>query len=95
MKSAGFTYRNPLDASGDPEWSDLDVRSRPTKKEIETATADANCRVEVNLVGIMYAVESAYQQRALEEYRTEVEREGARLRAMEEKAREILGVPPR
>lgn len=95
MRVAGFGYRSPMDASENPEWTDLDLRSRPTKKEIETATADAHCRVKVNLVGIMYAVESAYQQRALDKHRAEVEREGAQLRAMEQEARVILGVQPR
>jgi hypothetical protein len=94
MRAAGYRYRFPLEANENPAWTELDLRNRPTEDEITTATADADCRVRVNLVGIMYAVERAYQQRALDRHRADVEAAGARLDAMVQRAREVLGESP-
>ncbi len=90
MQAAGFRYRMPTDASGDSAWNGP-LNERPTQQELATAKADIACRLEINLVGIMAAVDAAYQQRALETNREAVERAGARLRAMEARAREVLG----
>jgi hypothetical protein len=57
MKSKGYTYSTPLDAINDHAWA----TDTPTKTEIETATADLECKTGNNVVGVWYAVESAME----------------------------------
>ncbi|MFK4101882.1 hypothetical protein ACI2L1_17755 [Streptomyces sp. NPDC019531] len=58
MRGRGFDYRDPLDAVADPRFTD-----GTSPLEIRTATADVACKRETNLVGIWFAVESAYEKR--------------------------------
>ncbi len=62
MKESGYDYAGPWDANDDPHWSGSAI----PPQEIATAVADAACRRRTNLVGIWFAVESAYQTRAIE-----------------------------
>jgi hypothetical protein len=62
MKESGYDYAGPWDANDDPHWSGLAVKP----EEIATAVADVKCRNRTNLVGIWFAVEIAYQKRAIE-----------------------------
>lgn len=62
MKSKGYTYSTPLDAINDRAWA----TDAPTRTEIETATADLDCKTRNNVVGVWYAVESAMQTRDIE-----------------------------
>ncbi|MGW3396670.1 hypothetical protein [Streptomyces hydrogenans] len=64
MRSRGFAYADPLAAGGDPAWRRT---PRPTARELRVATADAACRHEHNVVGVWYAVDHAYQEKALAE----------------------------
>lgn len=64
MKESGYNYAGPWDANDDPHWSDAQV----TRQEIATAVADVACRTRTNLVGMWYAVETAYQKDAIEQY---------------------------
>jgi hypothetical protein len=61
MDDAGFDYRDPLQANGDPDFA-ADV---PTQVEIDTATADVACRTKHNVNGIWVAVRSAYQNQIM------------------------------
>lgn len=90
MRKAGYHYDKPFDASGDKAWTRTDQELRPTSRERETAMADVACRLEINLVGNWYAIEVAYQSRALEAHRAALEKESERLRATERRARQVL-----
>lgn len=68
MKEQGFDYPNPKSANEDRRWSS----DEPTKLEIDTAVADAKCKREHNVVGIMLAVETAYQKRLVDQKITEL-----------------------
>ncbi|GAA1990996.1 hypothetical protein [Kitasatospora viridis] len=57
MKSKGYTYATPVNAINDPAWA----TDAPTKTEIDTATADLDCKTRNNVVGVWYAVESAME----------------------------------
>ncbi|MEU8076550.1 hypothetical protein AB0B31_13985 [Catellatospora citrea] len=61
MAEAGYTYSSPW------EPNNRDWGPKPTNEEIATAVADVACRRKVDLVGIWLAVESAYQQRVIDE----------------------------
>ncbi|MFI0367618.1 hypothetical protein ACH35V_07040 [Actinomadura sp. 1N219] len=42
-------------------------RSLPPQAEVKAAMADVECKYRVNLLGVMFAVESEYQNAAIEE----------------------------
>jgi hypothetical protein len=62
MKASGFDYKVPADANNDPRWGS-DVVS-DTEKQV--AQADVRCKLSENVVGTWFAVETAYQQRAVD-----------------------------
>lgn len=57
MRPKGYNYRDPLAAAGA---ADMTSQS-PSATEIQTALADVICKSENNVVGVWFAVESAYQ----------------------------------
>ena len=62
MKAKGFDYPNPTTAPGkDPKFSG----TSPSPLEIDIAQSDVACKRQTNLIGIWYAVDSAYQQAAM------------------------------
>jgi hypothetical protein len=63
MEVAGYHYATPWAANDDPMWSG----DKASRTEIATAVADATCKRKVNLVSIWFAVETAYQQRAIDQ----------------------------
>jgi hypothetical protein len=77
MSAQGYTnYKKTSDASGDERWS----AATATSQEIGVAVADWQCSKEVNLVGIWFAVESAYQNDQIDKHAEELQqaREGLR-----------------
>lgn len=68
MKEQGFDYPDTKSANDDRRWS----ADEPTKLEIDTAVADAKCKREHNVVGIMLTVETAYQKRIIDQKITEL-----------------------
>ncbi|MGW8327487.1 hypothetical protein ACWGLE_06265 [Streptomyces sp. NPDC055897] len=65
MKGKGFTYPNPWAAYSSPTWKEPAAQASPgqtprTSEEIATATADVECKLSTNLVGVAVAVEIAY-----------------------------------
>ncbi|SCL15222.1 hypothetical protein GA0070624_0655 [Micromonospora rhizosphaerae] len=66
MKGKGFDYRDPFQPlDGDTLKTSL-AQPTPTAVEIQTAVADVECKQQVNLVGVWFAVESAYEERLIE-----------------------------
>ncbi len=68
MKELGFSYPDPKSANEDRRWGS----DEPTKVEIDTAVADAECKAKHNVVGVMLAVETAYQKRIIDQKVTEL-----------------------
>ncbi|MFJ5777717.1 hypothetical protein [Streptomyces sp. NPDC093094] len=64
MKEKGYDYRGPMEAGDDTSFQNSDTVSR---REIQVAEADVACKREHNLIGVWYAVEVAYQERAVEQ----------------------------
>ncbi|MER6031334.1 hypothetical protein [Streptomyces sp. NPDC001851] len=71
MKGKGFTYPNPWAAYSSPKWR-VSAAGSPrrqtlhTSEEIATATADVECKLSTNLVGVAVAVEIAYDRQYIE-----------------------------
>jgi hypothetical protein len=73
MQSAGITsYDHPVPASKDPKWQTRAADAPASAEEKRVASADANCRVEVNLVGIYKSVRFAYEQQLLDENKEKI-----------------------
>ncbi|WP_246460582.1 hypothetical protein [Streptomyces himalayensis] len=64
MDDRGFDYADPWDSNNDPQWGESETA---TDRERQVAAADASCKIENNLAGVWLAVETAYQQRTIEE----------------------------
>ncbi len=60
MKEKGHSYGTPVDAVSDKRWLSSPTATEP---EIAAATADVECKRRTNVVGIWFAVETAYQSR--------------------------------
>ncbi|MEU6016300.1 hypothetical protein ABZ826_20240 [Streptomyces sp. NPDC047515] len=65
MKDRGYTYDSPSAAVNDSHWADNS--GSPTRIEISTATADAQCKKKLNYLGVGIAVESAYEKKSIDE----------------------------
>ena len=83
MEQKGFHYMAPALAIGDARWRQTSTsESVPhSPEEIATAAADMACKRSVNLVGVVVALEVAYDQQyidshgsALEQYKSDVAR---------------------
>jgi hypothetical protein len=61
MAEDGYHYADPLAAAADPAFT-----GPPDQHQLDVAIADIGCRATANVTGIWFAVESAYQQRAIE-----------------------------
>ncbi|MFJ4095617.1 hypothetical protein ACIPYS_28850 [Kitasatospora sp. NPDC089913] len=59
MAERGYSYGTPADALKDPRWG---ATTTPSAEEVATATADVECKERVNVVGVWFTVESAYEQ---------------------------------
>jgi hypothetical protein len=71
MKESGFTVSNPAEA---PEQLGLDEAELSSPRAVAAAKADVACKQRVNLVGVTYAVESAYQRRLIDEHAETLQR---------------------
>lgn len=69
MKDRGFTYENPMAAMMDRRWDGGTV----SREQIAAATADVQCKIATNLVGIGTAVQSAYDQQYINSHRSELD----------------------
>ncbi|WP_157530267.1 hypothetical protein [Microtetraspora niveoalba] len=74
MKEAGFDYATPADAMGDRRWAvtaadDHIEKPRGTRVEIETAVADAGCRLDTGYYGVRRAVYTDHHNRVIAGHR--------------------------
>ena len=79
MKGKGFIYPNPWAAYTSPKWTTPAAGSSPrqpphTSEEIATATADVECKLSTNLVGVAVAVEIAYDRQYIEAHTAQLAR---------------------
>ncbi|WAZ26206.1 hypothetical protein STRCI_007760 [Streptomyces cinnabarinus] len=63
MREREYSYRTPLEALSDARWAQS---AQPSSEETDTAVADQKCRSEHNVVGVWFAVDYEYQERAVE-----------------------------
>ena len=68
MKVKGFSTSDPVQLLSDPRWN----TPAPTPEEIATATADVDCKIETNLVGVAVAVLKAYDDEYIANHLTEL-----------------------
>ena len=87
MRQAGFDYADPMKANNDPAFQ----TPAPTEREIATAVADVQCKARTGLVDVWASVETAYQQRALDEHAEELTVIHRWLSIQTANARRILG----
>ncbi|MFG2720896.1 hypothetical protein ACGFW5_21740 [Streptomyces sp. NPDC048416] len=71
MRDKGFDYPDPWAAYTSPKWRSAAAGSSlrqasHTSEEIATATADVECKLSTNLVGVAVAVEIAYDRQYIE-----------------------------
>ncbi|WP_433455201.1 hypothetical protein ACQPXS_44840 [Streptomyces sp. CA-142005] len=68
MNARGFRMTTPMDEVPSSNGA------TPSRSEIAQARADVACKARTNLVGVWFAVESAYEQAAIAEHRAELDR---------------------
>ncbi|PWS52415.1 hypothetical protein DLE01_05370, partial [Streptomyces sp. FT05W] len=61
MTERGYTYSDPLAALGDERFLDKDV----SKREVETARADMECKTRVGLLRTWFSAETAIQKKMI------------------------------
>ncbi|MFD8632519.1 hypothetical protein [Streptomyces sp. NPDC059533] len=69
MKGRGFDYKDPIAAVTDQKWGSAqggNAGGPAGPEEIATATADVECKIANNTVGIVVAVQTAYGKKYVE-----------------------------
>lgn len=64
MKEQGYDYATPAEANDDPKWQATETAST---EEISAAVADVTCKLKHNVLGVQFAVESAYDKQLIEQ----------------------------
>ncbi len=89
MAALGYKYKDvfdPVDNGG------FGAAGQPTELEINTAVADVGCKQQNNVVGTMFAVESAYQDVLVQQNLETLTQTKRALDAAVRKAAELLGI---
>jgi hypothetical protein len=86
MRTHGYHYSTPFAAAGDLRWT---AKGTPNPLQTRTAVQDLDCKLQVNLLGIEFAVVSDYQNadikknaKALADVRIRVDTEATGLRRL-------------
>ncbi len=76
MQGKGYHYHDPIAAIADQKWhpshpnaqttTQTTTQTTASAEEIATATADVECKITGNTVGVITAVQSAYDQRYID-----------------------------
>jgi hypothetical protein len=69
MKEHGYAYADPFAANDDQRWQ----TDKVSDQEITIAMADVACKARTKIVGTMFAVETAYQRRAITDHRAQLD----------------------
>jgi hypothetical protein len=65
MSRSGLHYADPAFVPLDPRWSDRSAGAPASSVERRTASVDATCQQAVNYVGLLAAVDAAYQEQLI------------------------------
>ncbi|MEZ0096239.1 hypothetical protein [Streptacidiphilus sp. EB129] len=91
MKQRGFSYTAPWDAPGDNlRQFDGSFHTSPSSAEVSTATADAVCRTQNNVLGTWTAVTSAWEKSLVQQKLTGLEHGKANADVMLANAKAVL-----
>ena len=66
MSEHGYTYPDPQAALNDGKWHDDRMADKASAAQIATATADVQCKMSTNLIGVAVAVHAAYDQQYID-----------------------------
>ena len=66
MSEHGYTYPDPQAALGDGKWHDDLMAGKASTAQIATATADVQCKISTNLIGVAVAVQAAYDKQYID-----------------------------
>lgn len=93
MTSKGYDdYSSPLDVLADPGWDDL-TEGEPSATEIQTATADIECKVSTDLIQRAFEIESGHEKVLIEQQLRELTEARAQWDAIVERANTTVGSP--
>lgn len=67
MTAKGYNYADPWQANNDGTWSATPPEQRPSDREVLVATADVECKIEVDLIDIWASVHIAYELLLIEQ----------------------------
>lgn len=95
MSEKGYAYEDPWAAWDDPRWLELRDHSggAASDEEIAAAVADVECKRAHNVLGMWLAVETAYQDRAIEEHSEELEEIAVGLDAVRRASATVMATP--
>lgn len=68
MAQRGYSYSDPQAALGDVRWSQDRMSDHASPTQIATATADVECKMSTNLIGVAVAVQAAYDQQYIDSH---------------------------
>ncbi|MFC0842418.1 hypothetical protein ACFH04_01515 [Streptomyces noboritoensis] len=75
MEAKGFNYPAPVAAISDPRWKP-DPKNiehyMPSREQITVASADMDCKLSLNLIGVAVAVATAYHKQYIASHATEL-----------------------
>ncbi|GAB3652365.1 hypothetical protein GCM10027589_09800 [Actinocorallia lasiicapitis] len=67
MKGRGYSYSSPAKAVDDPAFSHkVDATHPISRREIQTAAADVECKLKANYTGTAFAAQKSYELQVLE-----------------------------
>ncbi|MEV7777763.1 hypothetical protein [Kitasatospora sp. NPDC088351] len=93
MQGKGYSYADPFAAMTDPKWraGNPTVDTPIGPDEIATATADLECKLTGNTVGVVTAVQAAYDRRYIDSHAQQLAARAQRLDEALRKAARLAG----
>ncbi|MEW2260799.1 hypothetical protein [Streptomyces sp. NPDC047869] len=91
MNRAGHRLRSPLDAAAAfPSAAASRTVSKPSRAEVQTATADVTCKKDSHLVNTWFKAEVAYQTKQIAAHRKQLQQQKDRNTKLLARARAVL-----
>ncbi|MFJ2779291.1 MULTISPECIES: hypothetical protein [unclassified Kitasatospora] len=66
MRAKGYSYKDPVAANLDQKWHQPSETQQASTEQVATATADVECKLAGNTVGVVVAVQNAYAKQYVE-----------------------------
>lgn len=86
MKKHGFSYPDPLTVADDKRFLGAD----PSPAEVDVARADVGCKKKTNLVGVWFSVETRFEEGAIRQNASRLNRELDRKKEALEAASDVV-----